>query len=119
MRTTTAILSLLLLAYCTSDKPKDYYELKVGESFSFQVKANPTTPTEWQWVNQDSVKTISLTAKVYKSDCDEDDQVAGCGGKETWTFKAINKGKEIVKVYHVSFGDSEPYEKHEIIVNVK
>ena len=66
-----------------------------------------------------SVKNVSMLSKTYKSNCDYSEQVAGCGGKETWTFKAIKKGKTQLRVHNIYYGDEKAFDELNMIVEVK
>ena len=74
---------------------KTDYEIKVGESFQFELDTNPSTGYSWNWSNQQSVSIVELTDKKFISNRPNG---PGAGGMETWFFKGLKSGSDILKL---------------------
>ena len=65
-------------------------KVKVGESFSIVLKANPTTGYDWQYTGTSDLIEM-LGDKSYQAD-NTTGMIVGGGGKDTFTFKTVGKG---------------------------
>ncbi len=77
---------------------------KTGDSFVIKLESNATTGYSWQLAEFKSgiVKKVSNIYVPSKTE----GRLAGSGGIEEWTFKAIAKGKVIITFEYV-----RPWEK--------
>lgn len=75
---------------------KETYNVKIGESFEINLNQNYSTGYKNCWLNQDQVKIIENIETEYRADND-DKNIIGGGGIETFTFKAIKRGIDTIK----------------------
>ena len=86
-------------------------KVKVGAIFSFPIASNPTTGYSWKLLNISDKKVIQSLGSKYAA---PKTNLVGAGGKETWIFKAIKKGKS-----QIELGYLRPWEKGIPPVDVK
>ena len=95
--------------------PSQPIEVQAGESFEIVIASNPSTGYHWEIVGDlTSVEFVSLD---YKAD---EPVLAGSGGVDVWTFKALSAGKTqiILGSYPpgVTVSDGEP--EQTVIFNI-
>ncbi len=75
-------------------------KVKKGEILKIELKANPTTGYQWQIDSTADKKLTEFQGSEYKPD-KTDNKMMGSGGKETFKFKTIAKGKSVLKFKYV------------------
>lgn len=110
------LMAAILLTGCKEETPqkiialsqeegisKIVIQIKKGEKFLISLDSNPTTGYSWQLAKPLDEKIIRLVSSKYKAPKTE---LVGVGGRESWTFKALGRGKtKIIFVY------ARPWEK--------
>ncbi|MDM8523894.1 beta-propeller domain-containing protein [Desulfococcaceae bacterium HSG8] len=100
MRTFTALITAFVflfsgIAYADFEFTKandgEIVTLETGDVLTVKLSSNRSTGFMWNIEELDQ-DVLQHTDDSYKSDCD-DRLIAGCGGSETWTFKALSSGK--------------------------
>ncbi len=82
--------------YSQSDNP---IVITVGEQFALKLVSNPTTGYGWQSGRALDGNVLALVTNTYIPER-TDRRVAGSGGHEIWTFRAVARGEaEIVMQY--------------------
>jgi predicted secreted protein len=105
---TKVILTFLGLAICGVglylyiDLHNDYgrggigkFELSTGDYFTVKLQTNPSTGYSNYWINENKCRTVELISKEYDADWP---QLDGSGGTAIWTFRAIAKGTDTIKI---------------------
>lgn len=101
MRVAAILLSALLLAAACGGGGSDDVTLtesdsgstvqaEVGEDLVVQLEANPTTGYQWQLADGLDTDVVEKVSNSYAQGGEEG--VAGAGGIDTWTFKAVGPG---------------------------
>ena len=90
-----------------SNVMKTDYEIKVGESFQFELASNPTTGYAWKWSNQESIQNVEKVDSKYTA-TDNPNGMVGSGGTETWKFKGLKSGSETLKLEYKRSWESGP-----------
>lgn len=67
-------------------------EVEDGDIFEIVLDANPTTGYHWEVSSSTSGDAVILEGSDYEPD-DDSGELAGGGGKETFTFRAENPGE--------------------------
>jgi inhibitor of cysteine peptidase len=93
-------------------------EVDAGEEFAISLDSNPTTGYQWQLVKPLDESVLQLIGSEYKP---PETKLVGAGGKEVWTFKAMDSGTaEISLVYVRSWEkDVPPAEERTYNVTVR
>lgn len=104
--------------YATSDMNE--VTVKEGETFEITLDSNPSTGYAWEITEELDASNIEEIDNVYAAaENKQDPPLVGAGGKEVWTFKAIQKGTfEIKMKYCQGFNRDNPAEEKTIIVKV-
>jgi inhibitor of cysteine peptidase len=71
--------------------PQETIQGNAGREFSIVLDANPTTGYQWRLTHPTDEKTLKLVDKKYKA---PNTNLAGAGGHEIWSFKALSVGQE-------------------------
>lgn len=102
------ILLPLLWVSCQSapkaENSKYDYSVKTGETFHIDLKSNPSTGYNWQWIQNGKASIVVLADKSYQSVAKPG--IVGAGGVSTFQFKAIGKGRETLHFEYI-----RPWEK--------
>ena len=78
------------------------FQAEIGDKIRVKLCSNPTTGFQWEYeMTGDKV----LQEEDYDFEEPEGDDIVGAGGKETWTFEAIEKGTTEVRMEY-----SRPWE---------
>ena len=92
---------------CVSVQPKEYtdpsqdIEIGVGEQFIITLESNPTTGYEWQADFDESL--LKLVQDEFKP-AKTGPGMTGVGGKQSFTFQGVKKGKtEVTLTYKRSW----------------
>jgi predicted secreted protein len=73
----------------------DKFELKIGDIFTIKLSENQTTTYRNHWINENKCHCVELLSKEYESSWP---QLEGSGGTVMWTFRAMSKGIDTVKI---------------------
>ena len=73
--------------------PEKTVQCRVGEAFSIILDSNPTTGYQWQLVNSPDGGFLKLIGSEYRA---PKTGLAGAGGKEIWSFKALSAGQTMI-----------------------
>lgn len=91
-------MSVLLLTACSSKAetpaitdPSQPIAVNAGETFTIVIESNPTTGYHWDIVGELDSNTLEFISNEYTSTSDPN--LAGGGGLDVWTFKAVNTGE--------------------------
>ena len=79
-------------------------EAKVGEAFAITLESNSTTGYNWQFAKPLASKMVKLVHSHYIAPTT---QLYGAGGRETWTFRALQAGETHIFLQYV-----RPWEKN-------
>ena len=71
---------------------------KVGQTFVITIPSNPTTGYSWKLERPLKGTLVSLVRSEY---IPPKTKMVGKGGKEIWTFRALNKGTAIISLMYV------------------
>ncbi|HKX86229.1 MAG TPA: protease inhibitor I42 family protein [Flavobacterium sp.] len=106
-RTGIIILPLLLIVFAihywinkTYYKPGENGEIScdVGETFQIELITNGSTGYSNCWINEQNFKHVKLIESEYNSSINESLGYVGAGGTMTYTFSAVSKGTDTLKV---------------------
>lgn len=78
------------------------FQAEVGDKIRIKLCSNPTTGFKWEYAM--SVVNV-LKEEDYDFEEPEDKNLVGAGGKEVWTFEAVEKGTTEVRLEY-----SQPWE---------
>jgi len=84
--------------------PSQTIRIAVGETFSIVLDSNPTTGYSWQRGKQAEDGILSFVDSAYVAPRTD---LAGAGGRERMTFKAMAPGTEKLTLYYL-----RPWEKN-------
>ncbi|MBS1174392.1 MAG: putative chagasin family peptidase inhibitor [Burkholderiaceae bacterium] len=84
----------------TIDTATNKQHLKVGDTFSIQLRSNPTTGYRWQLVEPFDKTLLDKVSNHYQADANPNHMV-GVGGTETWTFKALKSGHTEIQLHYI------------------
>lgn len=73
-------------------------EVEAGQEFNIEMDSNPTTGYRWELGNPLDEKVLHLAGFHYIR---ENTALAGSGGKEQWTFKAVGPGRAKIQLQYV------------------
>ncbi len=114
--TGVSILFILLLSISLSacksisiDESANGKEVRISPSTSLKVtlESNPTTGFEWELVQISDANVLEKSSNKYVGDFHLfGSGMVGAGGKEVWTFKALEKGHSTLYMEY-----SQPWDK--------
>lgn len=76
---------------------------RVGDQFTLTLPSSPGTGYSWQMLNQPDAKVLKKTDSGYN---EPEKPMPGKPGTETWSFKAVGKGKQRIEMVYL-----RPWEK--------
>jgi inhibitor of cysteine peptidase len=80
----------------------------VGDTFSIQVRSNPTTGYRWQLAEPFDKARLEKISNTYQADANPN-RLVGVGGTEIWTFKALKSGDTHIQLRYLrSWEAQEP-----------
>ena len=89
-------------------------EAKVGEAFAITLESNGTTGYNWQFAKPLATKLVKLVHSHYIAPTT---RLYGAGGRETWTFRALQAGETHIFLQYVRpWEKNVPPAKTEIII---
>lgn len=65
-------------------------EVQAGDTFNIVIDANPSTGYHWQLVGELDGNVVEFVSSDYTAD---EPVMAGSGGVDVWTFKAVSAGQ--------------------------
>lgn len=85
---------------------KDYYTIgengeiscRVGTTFQITLDENPSTGYSNCWINKQKIRHVTLIHTEYKPSLNAKLGYDGAGGTTTFTFNAVSKGTDTLKV---------------------
>jgi predicted secreted protein len=80
-------------------------ELAVGETLTVTLESNPTTGFSWALAANSDEAVLQEVDHEYVADASAETPLAGAGGVENWTFKALAKGETTISMEY-----SRPWE---------
>lgn len=117
-------LAVLLLSACQTTvkheaTPSDYIVRK-GETFSVDLKSNPTTGYRWILTNRASASAVDSLSDTYIPD-KKDKNIVGSGGTQSFKFNAVQKGIDSLNFIYVRSWEvgAVPCDKASFIVEVR
>lgn len=84
--------------------PSQPIQVTTGQPFTIVLDSNRTTGYQWQLAKPLDASILQQVDNVYEA---PQTNLAGAGGKELWTFKAVGKGKTTIDFQYV-----RPWEKN-------
>lgn len=122
MKKLSFLISLLLvLAACspTPTNPDQTIEATAGTTFQIIIDSNPTTGYHWEIVGELDKSMVEFVSKDYKSTSQPG--LAGGGGMDIWTFKAVSTGKTKITLgyYPPSNNPTDPAQTETFSIEVK
>jgi inhibitor of cysteine peptidase len=81
----------------------DRVEVTVGQEFSITLASNVTTGYHWELAAALDEAMVQLVGSEYKA---PESRLAGAGGQEIWTFRAVGQGQTLINLKYV-----RPWEK--------
>ncbi len=99
-----SILLALSLSACsgntalTAENNGERIQMKTGDTLQITLESNPTTGYQWTVFDMDETILAQVGEAEYRS---EGTQMAGAGGEEIFTFKALASGETVLSLgYH-------------------
>lgn len=101
-------------------EPTDFTQLitvKAGETFDLVVPSNPSTGYRWDIIPELDETRIEFVAQDYVA---EEPVVAGSGGVDVWTFRALDPGDTTIVLGYYPPGDqTDPEEAVTFSIHVE
>lgn len=95
--------------------PAQPIEVQAGDAFNIIIDSNPTTGYHWEIIGE--LNGVEFISREYMAD---EPVLAGSGGMDIWTFKAVSIGQ--VQITFGSFPPSDAFESERtvaFIISVK
>jgi predicted secreted protein len=98
--------------------PEKTIQCKVGETFSIVLDSNPSTGYQWQLAHSVDGKLLKFINSKYIPPKIE---LAGAGGKEVWSFKALSIRQTTIVFKYIRpwEKDKEPVKSMTFSVNIR
>lgn len=88
--------------------PTQLITVKAGETFELVLPSNPSTGYHWDIITESDENILQFVEQNYVA---EQPILAGSGGVEVWTFRAISAGDTTIELgYYPPGDDTEPEE---------
>lgn len=71
------------------------FHLTVGEEFKITLDSNATTGFQWSLAAPVNESVVKLVSNAYEA---PQTRLAGAGGKEVWTFRAVGRGQTEIRM---------------------
>ena len=81
-----------------------YVYVKPGDELRLELESNPTTGYSWSYATKPDPNVLIETNYEYIPD-ETDEKIVGSGGKEIWSYKAVNIGSTAIEMIY-----SRPWE---------
>jgi inhibitor of cysteine peptidase len=115
-----SVLVLILLVGCSASSsnsantdPDKIVHVKVGQEFTIELKANPTTGYDWECTSV--YEWIQPLDKTYQSD---NTGLVGSGGEDIFRFKAHGQGKAMLDFVYKRSWETTSLEQKSFTVEV-
>lgn len=94
-------------------------EMNLNDQLKIILASNPSTGYSWENTLTEEAILVQEGDSVYVQDPLCGNQVVGCGGTETFSFKAVSTGTGQIKlIYNRSWETEEPIDQFEVTVIV-
>jgi len=119
---TASVLLVGSVIGCVSGQQKEYtdprqdIEIGVGEQFIITLDSNPTTGYEWQADFDESL--LGLVQDEFKP-AKTEPGMAGVGGKQSFTFQGVKKGKTEVTLTYKRSWEEGFAEQKVFVISIK
>ncbi len=80
-------------------------KVKAGTEFVISLDSNVTTGYSWRLEDMPSTCPVKMVSSHYEA---PQNQLPGAGGKELWTFKAVNKGGAMINLHYERPWENSP-----------
>ena len=77
--------------------------ISAGDSLTVTLDSNPTTGFSWALKGIGNESVLGQTGHEFKAAPASNPPLLGAGGKEIWTFKALNKGSSTISMEYIRF----------------
>jgi inhibitor of cysteine peptidase len=96
-------------------------EISAGDSLIVTLDSNPTTGFAWSLKGISDESVLKEAGHEFKAAPASDPPLLGAGGKEIWTFKALNKGSSTISMEYIRSWEQnvEPQETFALTVVAK
>ena len=96
-------------------------EISAGNSLTVTLDSNPTTGFSWALKAIGNESVLEQAGHEFKAAPASNPPLLGAGGKEIWTFKALNKGSSTISMEYVRSWEQnvEPQDTFALTVVVK
>jgi inhibitor of cysteine peptidase len=96
-------------------------EISAGNSLTVTLDSNPSTGFSWVLKGIGNESVLEQAGHEFKAAPASDPPLLGAGGKEIWTFKALNKGSSTISMEYVRSWEQnvEPQDTFALTVVVK
>lgn len=94
----TAVTVLSFAKEAKDTKQNKTIKVRAGKEFIIILKSNRTTGYQWQLTKAVDKEYVVLTGLRYIT---KKNNLAGAGGREEWTFKAIKPGRAVISFQYV------------------
>ena len=96
-------------------------EISAGDSLTVTLDSNPTTGFAWALKEISDESVLKAAGQEFKAAPASDPPLLGAGGKEIWTFKALNKGSSTISMEYIRSWEQnvEPQDTFALTVVVK
>ncbi len=88
-----------------------YVYVKKGDEVKLMLESNPSTGFKWNFDEKPDENILLVTGYEYIPDSN-DEIIDGAGGKEVWTFKAVNTGTAVMYLSYSRPWESVPSAKN-------
>jgi len=126
--TIISIIFILIFTACSISNKTAFTEkdngtsvnFKKGDSFQVKLESNQTTGYSWKLSDKTDEGIIAIISSIYETSSNDKD-IAGAGGFETFSFKAVNTGKtRLLLEYERSWEEEvEPVETYVLEITVR
>jgi len=86
-------------------EPGKNIEVTAGNEFKIIIDSNPSTGYHWELIGNLDETLIQFVSKDYRAD---EPVLAGSGGSDIWTFKALAAGEAKIVLGNYPPGQGEP-----------
>ena len=86
-------------------EPGKSLEVTAGNEFKIIIDSNPSTGYHWELIGNLDETLIQFVSKDYRAD---EPVLAGSGGSDIWTFKALAAGEAKIVLGNYPPGQGEP-----------
>jgi predicted secreted protein len=82
----------------------DHITLQIGDTFTIKLSHNGSIGFSDCWINEGKCQSVKEQRLWYESSPKEKKGCIGCGGTIYWTFKAVTKGTDTIKIKNCPTG---------------